>query len=115
MKVSLRYTVILLLSTSLHHCQYFKVEGCADPDLPDTMWVKRFTHEALVGCKAGLQTTWLLKCVRGVWEGQVGICSSSAASAPVLAQPKNKGTRLMPSLSWVNKISWVKVANQLCN
>ena len=56
------------------------------------MWVKRFPYEALVSCKSGLQTTWLLKCAKGVWEGQVGICSSSAASAPVLAQPKTKGS-----------------------
>ena len=55
------------------------------------MWVKRFLYEALVGCKAGQQTTWLLKCTKGVWEGQVGICSPVAASAPVLAQPKAKG------------------------
>ena len=67
------------------------VEGCSDPDLPDNMWLKHFAHEALVGCKTGMQATWLLKCVRGTWEGQVGICSSGSASAPVQIPSKTKG------------------------
>lgn len=69
----------------------YAVEGCSDPDLPDTMWMKRFPYEVLVGCKIGLQTTWLLKCVKGIWEGQVGICSPSAALAPIVDQHKYKG------------------------
>ena len=74
----------------------FTVEGCSDPDLPDNMWLKHFGHEALVGCKTGIQTTWLLKCVKGAWEGQVGICSSGSASLPVLLPSKNKGTVFFP-------------------
>ena len=70
----------------------FIVEGCSDPDLPDNMWMKRLSHEALVGCKSGVQTTWLLKCIKGVWEGQVGICSSLSGSASIPAHSKNKGT-----------------------
>ena len=58
------------------------VEGCADPDLPERMWMKRDALEALVGCKADMQMSWILKCVLGKWEGQVGICSSSGASVP---------------------------------
>ncbi len=57
------------------------------------MWVKRFQNEALVGCKSSPQTTWVLKCNKALWEGQVGICSpvsnSIQSSAP--EQPKNKG------------------------
>ena len=55
------------------------------------MWLKRFEHEALVGCKTGVLTTWLLKCVRGTWEGQVGICSSGSASVPIKMPSRNKG------------------------
>ena len=63
------------------------VEGCADPDLPERMWMKRDDLEALVGCKADLQMSWILKCVHGIWEGQVGICSSNGASVPLSAVP----------------------------
>ena len=63
----------------------YPVEGCADPDLPERMWMKRDDLEALVGCKADLQMSWILKCVHGIWEGQVGICSSSGASVPLPA------------------------------
>ena len=64
------------------------VEGCSCSDLPDNMWLKHFENEALVGCKTGVLTTWLLKYERGTWEGQVGIYSSGSASAPAQLSPK---------------------------
>ena len=66
---------------------YYSVEGCADPDLPERMWMKRDAFEALVGCKADIQLNWILKCVHGIWEGKVGICSSSGASIPMSGLP----------------------------
>ena len=56
------------------------------------MWMKRLSDEALVGCKNGVQATWLLKCVRGIWEEQVGICATAPASVQSPVQSKNKGT-----------------------
>ena len=53
------------------------------------MWMKRDAQEALVGCKADAPMTWILRCVDGTWEGQVGICPAVPASfsgtAPALA------------------------------
>ena len=77
------------------------------------MWVKRFPYEALVGCKTGLQSTWLLKCTKGVWEGQVGICSTVAASAPVLVQPKSKGICKYPKTRRSNNNQTALVLSQL--
>ena len=57
------------------------MEGCRDPDLPTAMWMKRDTHEALVGCKMDTPMRWILKCSNGIWEGQVGICPAMPASA----------------------------------
>ena len=64
---------------------FCSAEGCADPDLPERMWMKRDALEALVGCKADLQLSWILKCWHGIWEEHVGICSSSGASVPMSA------------------------------
>ena len=46
--------------------------------------MRRDTHEALVGCKVDTLTRWILKCVNGIWDGQVGICPSAPGqgSAP---------------------------------
>ena len=45
------------------------------------MWMKRDAQEALVGCKADSPMTWILRCVDGTWEGQVGICPAIPASS----------------------------------
>ena len=55
------------------------VEGCSDPDLPAAMWMRRDAHEALVACRVDTPTRWILKCVNGKWEGQVGICPAIPA------------------------------------
>ena len=59
----------------------YLVEGCSDPDLPAAMWMRRDSYEALVGCKVDAPMTWILKCVDGTWEGQVGICPAVPVSS----------------------------------
>lgn len=62
-------------------CLLRLVEGCADPDLPEGAWLKRDGSGAQIGCKANPQTTWMLKCVRGAWEGEAGVCLLEASAA----------------------------------
>ena len=52
---------------------------------------KRLSDEALVGFKNGVQATWLLKCVRGKWEGQMGFCAKAPGSVQLPVQSKNQG------------------------
>ena len=47
------------------------------------MWMRRDTHEALVGCKMDMPLRWILKCSNGIWEGQVGICPAIPATGSI--------------------------------
>ena len=71
----------MLLQFNISYLFLCTVEGCPDPDLPAAMWMRRDAHEALVGCKLDTPTKWILKCVNGIWEGQVGICPAVPASS----------------------------------
>ena len=53
------------------------------------MWMRRDTHEALVGCKVDTPTRWILKCADGKWEGQVGICPAIPASSGSVSAPSS--------------------------
>ncbi len=75
------------------------VQGCRDPDLPDGTWIRRYADEALVGCKAGSQVTWLLECVEGTWRGQVGICSASGANGAAPDSTFEAGKEVLVPLS----------------
>lgn len=89
----------------------FAVIGCPDPDLSEGAWLKRFGHELLIGCKDDPEKTWLLTCVKGKYEGHVGVCPTSPGSAgesaaglppvsgPRPAVPSNSGPSLSSSSS----------------
>ena len=78
-------------------CNCVLVEGCSDPDLPAAMWIRRDIYEALVGCKIDTPTRWILKCVNGIWDGQVGICPSAPGQGSASALLPSFG--VAPALS----------------
>ena len=73
------------------------------------MWMRRDTQEALVGCKVDTPARWILKCVDGKWEGQVGICPATpASSSSGLSTASSSASLQVPAPALVPPISTKK-------